>query len=227
MYSPDLETFSAMIKGAGLVPLHRAIVADLDTPLTIFAKVAGKEEHAFLFESMEGGEKWGRYSFIGLDPLVTFESIRDRVTLAGTGFDVPEVREEVNPFTELRDLLASLTISMICASKVSEPTFSAFISKTVFPFMVPPVTLLPISFSAGTGSPVIMLSSMTAVPDVSTPSTGIFSPGFTSRMSPTLTSSKGISCSSPLRMTRATGGTRFSKALMAELVLLCARSSRT
>ncbi len=99
------------MEGAGLVPLHRAIVADLDTPLTIFAKVAGNEKHAFLFESMEGGEKWGRYSFIGLDPLVTFESLRDRVTLAGTGFEVPEVREGVNPFTELRDLLASFNAS--------------------------------------------------------------------------------------------------------------------
>jgi anthranilate synthase component 1 len=111
MYSPDQVTFSAMMKGAGLVPLHRTIVADLDTPLTIFAKVAGKEEHAFLFESMEGGEKWGRYSFIGLDPLVTFESIRDRVTLAGPDFAEPEVREGVNPFTELRDLLASFNAS--------------------------------------------------------------------------------------------------------------------
>ena len=111
MYSPDLETFSGMIKGAGLVPLHRTIVADLDTPLTIFAKVAGEEEHAFLFESMEGGEKWGRYSFIGLDPLLTFESIRNLVTLSGAGFDNPEVREGVNPLAELRELLASFNAS--------------------------------------------------------------------------------------------------------------------
>ncbi len=111
MYSPDQETFSDMIKGAGLVPLHRTIVADLDTPLTIFAKVAGEEEHAFLFESMEGGEKWGRYSFIGLDPLLTFESIRDRVMLSGTGFDGPEVRDGVNPLVELRELLASFNAS--------------------------------------------------------------------------------------------------------------------
>lgn len=111
MYFPELETFAEMIKGTGLVPLHRTIVADLDTPLTIFAKVAGEEKHAFLFESMEGGEKWGRYSFIGLDPLVTFESLRDRVTLSGPDFAQPEVREGVNPFTELRDLLAAFNAS--------------------------------------------------------------------------------------------------------------------
>ncbi len=41
MYHPDLETFATMLEQADLVPLHRTIVADLDTPLTIFAKVAG------------------------------------------------------------------------------------------------------------------------------------------------------------------------------------------
>jgi len=111
MYSPDLETFSAMIKRAGLVPLHRTIVADLDTPLTIFAKVAGEDEHAFLFESMEGGEKWGRYSFIGLDPLLTFESIGDRIMISGTDIDTGKVVDGVNPLAELRKLLASFNAS--------------------------------------------------------------------------------------------------------------------
>ncbi len=100
-----------MIKGAGLVPVHRKIVADLDTPLTVFAKVAGKEERAFLFESMEGGEKWGRYSFIGLDPLLSFESLGDTVTLSGQGINGQQVREQVNPLDELRELLASFNAS--------------------------------------------------------------------------------------------------------------------
>ena len=49
---------------------------------------------------MEGGEKWGRYSFIGLDPLLTFSSVGDTVTLhrAGSGEEAEEVREGVNPF---------------------------------------------------------------------------------------------------------------------------------
>lgn len=115
MYSPDMEAFSEMMEQAGLVPLHRTIVADLDTPLTIFAKVAEKEKHAFLFESMEGGEKWGRYSFIGLDPLLTFSSVGDAVTLRRAGTEIEaeseNIREGVNPFTELRELLASFNAS--------------------------------------------------------------------------------------------------------------------
>ncbi|HHD64176.1 MAG TPA: anthranilate synthase component I, partial [Desulfobulbaceae bacterium] len=79
-----------------------------ETPLTLFAKVAGEEKHAFLFESMEGGEKWGRYSFIGLDPLVTFTSRGDQVTLR-----VPDHEEDLaeifssNPLDELKRLLQS------------------------------------------------------------------------------------------------------------------------
>ena len=81
MYSPEQNTFNDMIAKSDLVPVHRTIVADLETPLTLFAKVAALDPHAFLFESMEGGEKWGRYSFIGLDPLVTFTSNPDQVCI--------------------------------------------------------------------------------------------------------------------------------------------------
>jgi len=108
MYFPDQDSFARMIGRSGLVPVHRTIVADLDTPLTIFAKVAGQRNHAFLFESMEGGEKWGRYSFIGLDPLAIFSSSGDTVTMVKRGADGSEVRTSAaNPLTELRNLLAS------------------------------------------------------------------------------------------------------------------------
>nr|WP_320009599.1 anthranilate synthase component I [uncultured Desulfobulbus sp.] len=111
MYSPEQSTFSDMITSSDLVPVHRTIVADLETPLTLFAKVAALDPHAFLFESMEGGEKWGRYSFIGLDPLVTFTSIRDKVSIAYPGLDDSgEERSGVNPLKELRELLASFQV---------------------------------------------------------------------------------------------------------------------
>ncbi|WP_456388140.1 anthranilate synthase component I [Desulfolithobacter sp.] len=108
MYFPDQETFAGMIGSSGLIPIYRTIITDLDTPLTVFAKVAGQRRHAFLFESMEGGEKWGRYSFIGLDPLVVFESTEDTVTLIRPDREQErEVRTGCNPLAELRNLLAS------------------------------------------------------------------------------------------------------------------------
>ena len=85
MNFPDQDAFVLLSGQSGLVPVHRTIIADLDTPLTIYAKVSDARQHAFLFESMEGGEKWGRYSFIGLDPLLTFTSRDDRVTVTRPG----------------------------------------------------------------------------------------------------------------------------------------------
>jgi anthranilate synthase component 1 len=104
MHKPDLETFKKLAGEAGLVPVYREIVADLDTPLTIFAKVAAFDSHAFLFESLEGGEKWGRYSFIGFDPLMTFSSFREQMEIVRGGR--PELRTG-NPLQALRDILAS------------------------------------------------------------------------------------------------------------------------
>lgn len=104
MYEPNLETFKSLAGEAGLVPVYHEIVADLDTPLTIFAKLAANESHAFLFESLEGGEKWGRYSFIGIDPLMTFTSLKEHMEITRRGES--EVRTG-DPLQELRRLLAS------------------------------------------------------------------------------------------------------------------------
>jgi anthranilate synthase component 1 len=107
MHQPSLSVFADLAGKAGLIPVHREVIADLDTPLTIFAKLAGEESHAFLFESLEGGEKWGRYSFVGYDPLVIFESRGDRVTVTRSG-----VTSELsgNPLDLLRELLASFRV---------------------------------------------------------------------------------------------------------------------
>ncbi|MHB8810666.1 MAG: anthranilate synthase component I [Desulfobulbaceae bacterium] len=108
MNFPDQDAFVLLAGQSGLVPVHRTIIADLDTPLTIYAKVSDARHHAFLFESMEGGEKWGRYSFIGLDPLLTFTSRGDNVTVTRPGTaEGPRERAGVNPLRELKSLLAA------------------------------------------------------------------------------------------------------------------------
>jgi anthranilate synthase component 1 len=81
MMKPEIADFRRLAVKAGLVPVCREIVADLDTPLTAFAKVALGRRHAFLLESLQGGEKWGRYSFIGFEPLATFRSRGEEVEI--------------------------------------------------------------------------------------------------------------------------------------------------
>ncbi len=52
---------------------HKSILADLLTPVSVFLRISPGVEHAFLFESVEGGEKIGRYSFMGVNPYQTFQ----------------------------------------------------------------------------------------------------------------------------------------------------------
>ena len=52
-------------RGANRIPLMREVLADLDTPLSTYLKLA-HGRYSYLFESVQGGEKWGRYSIIGL-----------------------------------------------------------------------------------------------------------------------------------------------------------------
>jgi len=106
MHQPGIDQFRELAASAGLIPVCREIIADMDTPLTVFAKVAGGESHAFLFESLQGGEKWGRYSFIGLDPIATFESRGERITLRRGG---ETVEQDGNPIEALQALLASFS----------------------------------------------------------------------------------------------------------------------
>ncbi len=92
-----------------LIPVCTEIVADLDTPLTLFSKVAEGNSHVFLFESMEGGEKWGRFSFIGYDPLVTFSSKDDSITLGEVKKGTRESRYFLSdPLHALKSLIEEL-----------------------------------------------------------------------------------------------------------------------
>ena len=67
MYYPSLEEVKGMTGQGNLVPVYRAVQADLETPVSAYLKVA-RPPYSFLLESVEGGERMGRYSFIGTEP---------------------------------------------------------------------------------------------------------------------------------------------------------------
>ncbi len=71
MLYPDLKEFKKKSREGNLIPVYKEIIADLETPLSAFLKIKGKT--GFLFESLEGGEKWARYSFIGTNPSMIIE----------------------------------------------------------------------------------------------------------------------------------------------------------
>src|SRR5512136_372741 len=64
---PPLEQLLPLAVQGNLVPIYRELPADLDTPVSVYLKLAGHGA-SFLLESVEGGEQVGRYSFIGIEP---------------------------------------------------------------------------------------------------------------------------------------------------------------
>jgi anthranilate synthase component I len=81
MIRPDLKEFTRLAHGATLVPVAKSISADLLTPVSAFLVIAADEPDAFLLESVEGGEKIGRYTFLGVRPFLRLESRGDQITI--------------------------------------------------------------------------------------------------------------------------------------------------
>jgi anthranilate synthase component I len=81
-FRPDPTEFAALAKEHAIVPVWTEVVADTLTPVSAFANLVGDGE-GFLFESVEGGERWGRYSFVGRRPLATLTARGRTVTATG------------------------------------------------------------------------------------------------------------------------------------------------
>jgi len=72
MIYPGENEYLKLAQDYDLVPVYLEVLADMETPVSVLQRFADRE-NAFLLESMEGGEKWGRYSFVGVDPKLLFE----------------------------------------------------------------------------------------------------------------------------------------------------------
>jgi anthranilate synthase component 1 len=77
-HRPSFDEFAALAKEATVVPVYRQLIGDTLTPVTAFCKVQ-EGEWAFLFESVVGGERLGRYSFLGAGPFLRFLAFGTRV----------------------------------------------------------------------------------------------------------------------------------------------------
>jgi anthranilate synthase component I len=84
MYSPEFEEFQKLAAQGNLIPVTRRLLADFETPLSAYQKIRGQGE-SFLFESVEGGEHIGRYSFVGCNPRATVRQTADRVEVLENG----------------------------------------------------------------------------------------------------------------------------------------------
>ncbi len=84
MYSPTLDEFLSLAGQGNLIPVTRKLLADFETPLSAYRKIRGQGE-SFLFESVEGGEHLGRYSFVGCNPRAIIRQDGARIEVIENG----------------------------------------------------------------------------------------------------------------------------------------------
>src|SRR6476646_4755016 len=106
MLFPDYKEFSRLARSATLVPVAKTVAADLRTPVSPFLSVAAQEPNAFLLESVEGGEKIGRYTFLGARPYMILTARGRQITLERHG---KKQRQKGDVFKVLDGLLREHT----------------------------------------------------------------------------------------------------------------------
>jgi anthranilate synthase component 1 len=99
---PGIDEFKGLLRKGNLVPVYKEILADVYTPVSAFLKLG--ESPSFLLESVEGGEKWARYSFLGLKPCKTIRGWGRRVEISDG--DETVLREVEDPVALLREVMA-------------------------------------------------------------------------------------------------------------------------
>ncbi len=122
MLYPSLEAFVRRSREGNLVPVYKEILADMETPVSAFRKI-DDGKFSFLFESVEGGEKWGRYSFLGSAPGAVLEARGNEVRWTCNG--VVQVRGEgEDPLEFVRQRMSEF-------KPVSDPDLPRFVGGAV------------------------------------------------------------------------------------------------
>jgi len=103
MYYPTFKQFEELAGRGNLIPVFREFLADMETPVTALKKLS-ERRHVFLFESVEGGEKWGRYTFLGSDPH-TIVKVKGDDVMIQKGETLSRHKHGGNPLRYLRDIM--------------------------------------------------------------------------------------------------------------------------
>ena len=106
MILPEFSEFCQLATQGNFIPVYQEWTADLETPVSAWFKVCAEQPYSFLLESVEGGEKLGRYSFLGCDPMWVLENRGETTTQVHRTGSKTVYRG--NPFAVLKECLASI-----------------------------------------------------------------------------------------------------------------------
>ena len=108
-HRPNIESFLEHAKNNSMVPVFRQLTGDTLTPVSAYCKLS-QDKWSFLFESVVGGEKVGRYSFLGTDPFLRFSVKKKTVTIetrnpGQSGTFIQSISEHNDPIALLQEYI--------------------------------------------------------------------------------------------------------------------------
>lgn len=109
---PDRTEFRERLATATVVPVGVRILADTETPVSMLSRFADKHPHLFLLESAEGGERWGRYSFMGVSARATVAIFQKEVVVR-QGIEEKRILHHGAPLAVLRGLMAPYSLAQL------------------------------------------------------------------------------------------------------------------
>ncbi|MEA3328796.1 MAG: anthranilate synthase component I [Candidatus Omnitrophota bacterium] len=108
MHYPSKEEFIAKSKQGNLIPVYKEILADVETPVSAFQKI-DQGEYSYLLESVEKGEKVGRFSFLGGRPSLVFKSKGKEIEIIESDtrakYKIKKIPFESNPLAKIKELM--------------------------------------------------------------------------------------------------------------------------
>lgn len=106
----SFEDFKSLSRRGNIVPIHEELIADTETPVSVYLKLKDESPYSFLLESVDGGEKIGRYTFLGYNPFMVFEIRGSSFSIKPRHPDVEVLPKLVNasmpPLEALKAILA-------------------------------------------------------------------------------------------------------------------------
>ncbi len=111
MIIPTCEEILNLSRQYDIIPICREVYADIVTPITLLRRIAGRSRRFYLLESIEGGEKWARYSFLGYDPVMRVTCRNGLVTIESSMQEIPsQTITTSQPLTSPRGLRGNLLL---------------------------------------------------------------------------------------------------------------------
>jgi len=144
MITPDYNEIKLLAKDYNIIPICKEIYADITTPIALLRKISRISNRHFLLESIEGGEKWGRYSFLGYDP-IAYVTGKDGEIKFQDG-EIKTVKTQ-NPLSELRSYLSKFKAPKLAGMPPFAGGFVGYFSYSMIKYAEPVLRLRSSEFN--------------------------------------------------------------------------------